>query len=258
MSDRWYYQLLMEEFGPVSQEYIFEQLACGTLGEGDLVRSEAGGDWMLISAMKETCQVSDPSESTLEEIQDLSELNFKFETSNSAPPRPTAVNAPVPLPRSDAAVVSKPSALERDSKREVRAEAPPVRKRKPAPVEANQAAPILQEQKPNVASVKQKRVASVKETSKAGRSKRISSNGTAVEDELPDDVFSDVFQKQDSASQRSLSTTASMATTPTSAGFASTSASRTAMVTSPLIPSPTSNAAGTSPSSTPVTTPYSA
>ncbi|MEJ7592604.1 MAG: hypothetical protein WKF77_13715 [Planctomycetaceae bacterium] len=258
MSDRWYYQLLLEEFGPVSEEYILELLTCGTLGEGDLVRSEAGGDWMLISAMKESCQASDSSESMLEEIQDLSELNFKFATSSSAPGRSTlAANTPVQSPRSDTLTVPKPSIPTRGSKVAVRTEAP-VRKRTAEPVEAKTAMPASPQQKPAVANGKRKRVASDKETSKVGRSKRISSNGTGVDDDLPDDVFNDVSQKQDSTSQRSLSATASMATSPTSAGLAGTAASRGAMGTQSSISSNAGYSTGASSSPTPVSALYSA
>ena len=159
MSDRWYYQLLMDEFGPVSEEYILELLTCGTLEESDLVRSEAGGDWMLISAMKETCQASGSSDSGLEEIQDLSVLNFQFETSSSAPSRSSLVaNNPLRSPRSDTLVVPKPSIPMRESKVAVETEAP-ARKRKAEPVEAKAAVPASPRQKPVAGDSKRKRVA---------------------------------------------------------------------------------------------------
>ena len=263
MSDRWYYQLLMEEFGPMSEEFILELLTCGTLGEGDLVRSEAGGDWMLISAMKESRQASDSSESMLEEIQDLSELNFEFETSSSVPGRSSlAANPPAQSPRLDTLTVSKPSAPTRESKVVDRTEAP-VRKRMAEPVEAKTAVAALPHQRPVVANGKRKGVASEKETSKVGPSKRISSNGAAVDHALPDDVFNDVLQQQqqDSTSQRSLSATASMATSPTSAGLAGlagTAASRGAMGTPSSISSTASYSTGARSSPTPVSSLYTA
>ncbi len=258
MSDRWYYQLLIEEFGPVSEEFILELLTCGTLGEGDLVRSEAGGDWMLISAMKESRQASDSSESMLEEIQDLSELNFEFENSSSAPGRSSlAANPQVQSPRLDTLTVSKPPVPTRESKVVVRTEAP-VRKRTAEPVEAKTAVAASPQQKPVVVNGKRKRVALEKETSNVGPSKRISSNGAAVDHALPDDAFNDVFQKQCSTSQRSLSATASMATSPTSAGLAGTAASRGAMGTPSSISSNAGYSTGARSSPTPVSSLYSA
>ncbi len=258
MSDRWYYQLLMEEFGPVSEAYILELLACGTLGEGDLVRSEAGGDWMLISAMKESCQASSSSESMLEEIQDLSELNFKFENSSSAPSRSSFVaNTQVQSLRSDTLPMPNSVVPKRETSVAARTEAP-VRKRKAEPIAAKTEMPAAPQQKTANANGKRKRVASDKETSKVVQSKRISGNGTGVEDDLPDNVFNDVFQKQDPPSQKSLSGTASMATSPTSAGFTGTAADRGAMGTPPSMSSNGGYSAGSSSSPTSVSALYSA
>ena len=264
MSDRWYYQLLMEEFGPVSREYILELLTCGTLAEGDLVRSEAGGDWILISAMKDSLQASDSADSMLEEIQDLSELNFEFETSSSAPIRSSlAANTPVHSQRSDTRTVPQPSVSTSKSKVAVRTEAT-VRKRTAEPVEAKTAVPASPQQKPVVANRKRQRVTSDKEAPTVSRSKRISSNGTGVDDELPDNVFNDVFQQQESTSQRSpsvtasLSATASMATSPTSAGLAGTAASRGAIGTASSVSSNAGYAKGASSAPHPVSALYSA
>ena len=58
MSVRWYYQLLFEEFGPVPVEQILKMRDEGTLQDGDLVRSEAGGDWISIATMNCLCQLS--------------------------------------------------------------------------------------------------------------------------------------------------------------------------------------------------------
>lgn len=38
MSSRWYYQMLMEEFGPVTAEQVRELFEEGTLSNFDLVR----------------------------------------------------------------------------------------------------------------------------------------------------------------------------------------------------------------------------
>lgn len=258
MSDRWYYQLLMEEFGPVSKEYVWELVCEGTLGENELVRKARGGDWMTISAMKEACQAAaSSSETAIQEIQSLSELNFQFETSSSAPRRSTAANAPVQLARPDTPVVSEPSIPTRDSRVAARTEAP-VRKRTAATVDAKQAAPVSRQQKPSVASGTRRRVVSDKETSKVGRSKRISSNGLGVDDELPDDVFKDVFQKQDTTSQRSLSARASMATAAVSPAFAGTAASRGAMGPPSSVTSHAGYSRGAGSSLTPVSALFSA
>ena len=183
MSDRWYYQLLLEEFGPVSVECVLELLHLGTLAEGDLVRSEAGGDWILISAMKASCQASASNESMLEEIQDLSELNFKFETSSSASSRSSHTSN----------TTAKSPNLEQTS--------------------------ILE-------NGKRRRIAANKETSKVSPSKRNDSSG-----KLSDAVFSDVVQKNDSTTQRAVAATASLATSPTSAGLAAAAANSRSMQT---------------------------
>ena len=52
MSLRWYYQLLMEEVGPVSVDQIRDLLDKGTLTDDHLVRSESSADWTTIAAVK--------------------------------------------------------------------------------------------------------------------------------------------------------------------------------------------------------------
>ena len=84
MSVRWYYQLLLEEFGPVPAAQILKMRDQGTLQDGDLVRSEAGGDWISIATMQCVCQSLNPADSpTADEISDLSELNFVFESTRA-------------------------------------------------------------------------------------------------------------------------------------------------------------------------------
>ncbi|HRA89068.1 MAG TPA: DUF4339 domain-containing protein [Planctomycetaceae bacterium] len=83
MSSRWYYQMLMEEFGPVTAEQLDDLFQDGTLSEDDLVRSEVSPDWiplaeLNLSTMAEQ-KASDASATT--EIADLSELAFEFEDS---------------------------------------------------------------------------------------------------------------------------------------------------------------------------------
>lgn len=74
MENRWYYQMLMEEFGPVSETMIRQLLQDGTLSPGDLIRAENSSDWVPVGTL--------PSdESQPDDISDLSELSFDFEES---------------------------------------------------------------------------------------------------------------------------------------------------------------------------------
>lgn len=83
MSSRWYYQLMIEEFGPVNTEQLRELLESGTLSDGDLVRQESSEIWIPISDVRQSLFTDgdDDSRSLDEEIGDLSELAFEFEDS---------------------------------------------------------------------------------------------------------------------------------------------------------------------------------
>ena len=81
MVPRWYYQMLMEEFGPITVEQLRELFEEGTLSEADLVRSETGDVWTTVAAMKPSLFAGDLSGRAMEEIGDLSELAFEFEDS---------------------------------------------------------------------------------------------------------------------------------------------------------------------------------
>ena len=83
MSSRWYYQMLMEEFGPVTVEQLRELFEEGTLGDADLVRSETDDVWTTVAAVKPSlfAGAGDRPGETTEEIGDLSELAFEFEDS---------------------------------------------------------------------------------------------------------------------------------------------------------------------------------
>ena len=83
MSSRWYYQMLMEEFGPVTAEQLRELFEEGTLSDFDLVRCETDDVWTTIAAVKPSlfADSGDRPVDTLEEIGDLSELAFEFEGS---------------------------------------------------------------------------------------------------------------------------------------------------------------------------------
>ena len=74
----WYYQLLGEEFGPVSASTLAELLHDGTLSPGDPVRSTDSDSWITadqVQALNEQSAV----------LQDLSELSFEFEEASSEP-----------------------------------------------------------------------------------------------------------------------------------------------------------------------------
>ena len=94
MENRWYYQLFMEEFGPVSESMVRQLLEDGTLGSGDLIRAENSADWVPAETLAE-------DESEPNEISDLSELSFDFEESahqdrqsKAAPVSPPQLEAP--------------------------------------------------------------------------------------------------------------------------------------------------------------------
>ena len=83
MSSRWYYQLMIEEFGPVPAEQLRELLNSGTLSDGDLVRRESSDVWIPVSDLRSSLFADEGSDSGSlnQEIGDLSELAFEFEDS---------------------------------------------------------------------------------------------------------------------------------------------------------------------------------
>ena len=82
---QWYYELLGEEFGPVSESSLRQLLIDGTLGPVDRVRQVDSGDWIPLSAASIDVAVDDgTAERVADEsdvVRDLSELNFEFEES---------------------------------------------------------------------------------------------------------------------------------------------------------------------------------
>lgn len=94
MSTRWYYQLLMEEFGPVSATAVRQLLKDGTLSPTDLVRAEDSADWISASSIPTSAAdlIDEP-----EAISDLSELAFNFEDAGVSERRaaPVVNSAPV-------------------------------------------------------------------------------------------------------------------------------------------------------------------
>ncbi|MGV2334670.1 MAG UNVERIFIED_CONTAM: DUF4339 domain-containing protein [Planctomycetaceae bacterium] len=86
---QWHYQLLGEEFGPVSEASLRQLLIDGTLCNLDLVRVETSADWIPLS---------DASIDTASDrVTEMSELNFQFEESSakasSTPAKNRAVSA---------------------------------------------------------------------------------------------------------------------------------------------------------------------
>jgi hypothetical protein len=119
MSSRWYYQLMIEEFGPVNAEQLLELLEIGTLSDGDLVRQESSETWIPISDVRQTllADSGNDSSSLSEEIGDLSELAFEFEDSGPTTRRSayaedviaevsTTSDPPVRTPAAAAAIAS--------------------------------------------------------------------------------------------------------------------------------------------------------
>jgi hypothetical protein len=85
---QWYYQLLGEEFGPVSAASLRQLQTDGTLGNSDQVRSVDSGDWIPLSAvgidLSADGSAGDAPGDQSDVAQDLSELNFEFEESGAA------------------------------------------------------------------------------------------------------------------------------------------------------------------------------
>lgn len=93
----WFYQMLGEEFGPVSAAGLKQLIADGMLEASDLVRPADSSDWIPVAKTALMDSDTDPSEV----LTDLSELNFRFEESGSGakPARgPAIANVPREVP----------------------------------------------------------------------------------------------------------------------------------------------------------------
>lgn len=87
MSDRWYYQMLLEEFGPVTTQQLEQLIDEGTLSADDLVRPEESTKWITVASRESYLASNDAGPA---EIEDLSELSFSFEQSGTPHERTVA------------------------------------------------------------------------------------------------------------------------------------------------------------------------
>ena len=123
MSARWYYQMLMEEFGPVTVEQLRDLFEEGTLSNADLVRSETDDAWTTVAAVKRSlfADSADLPVAAMDAIGDLSELAFEFEesaptTRHRAYPRVSAEDpTPVPLEPVSGSRMQSPKLIPVDS-----------------------------------------------------------------------------------------------------------------------------------------------
>ena len=78
---RWFYELLTQEFGPVSSEQIDDLVSDGTLATSDRVRPEDSETWITVAQMPESTQDGSTAPA---ELSDLSELSFSFEENSES------------------------------------------------------------------------------------------------------------------------------------------------------------------------------
>ncbi|MEI7699640.1 MAG: GYF domain-containing protein [Planctomycetia bacterium] len=71
----WYYRLLGEEFGPVSQQTLQELMRDGTIAQTDQVRASESTEWVEAATIFAEAQDAD------DVLNDLSQLSFEFEES---------------------------------------------------------------------------------------------------------------------------------------------------------------------------------
>jgi len=77
---QWYYQMLGEEFGPVSEESLKQLFADGMLEAADLVRPTDSSDWRPVNPTN----LMNAEDDATGVITDLDELNFRFEESGAS------------------------------------------------------------------------------------------------------------------------------------------------------------------------------
>ncbi|MGV2335445.1 MAG UNVERIFIED_CONTAM: DUF4339 domain-containing protein [Planctomycetaceae bacterium] len=96
---QWYYQMLGEEFGPVSTESLRQLVEDGMLEAADLVRPADSTQWGRIdqSNLIDTRKATTEADSDV--LTDLADLNFEFEESGGGPKRRRRPDAQAPLSR---------------------------------------------------------------------------------------------------------------------------------------------------------------
>jgi hypothetical protein len=88
MRDQWYYKLFGAEFGPVSFDRIFELAGGGSLKPDDEIRQGPEGEWARADSIVGLFP-------ELEQVQDLSDIDFQFVENSSRPAvRSAAESAP--------------------------------------------------------------------------------------------------------------------------------------------------------------------
>lgn len=105
---QWYYQMLGEEFGPVSEDSLKQLIADGMLDATDPVRPADSSDWRPVNQTDLMTTADDPNDDPTDVLTDLDELNFRFEESGATDrsarkPRtafqpPTVVEVPAASP----------------------------------------------------------------------------------------------------------------------------------------------------------------
>lgn len=78
MSDQYYYELLGQEFGPVTLSALELLVRGGQLGPDDRVRLGENGTWCAASTLRELVSVPSDDSSVLEELSDLSEIDADY------------------------------------------------------------------------------------------------------------------------------------------------------------------------------------
>jgi|GEM_PF-298593 len=89
---QWYYQMLGEEFGPVSTQSLQELVEDGMLEAADLVRPADSTHWRRVDQSNlidagETTNSDVTTDAAPDVLTDLAELNFQFEESGHGPKR---------------------------------------------------------------------------------------------------------------------------------------------------------------------------
>ena len=208
MSARWYYQMFMEEFGPVTVEQLRDLFDEGTLGDGDLVRCETDDVWTTGASLKQSvfAGAGDRPDLAMEEIGDLSELAFEFEDSGPTARRgayaqeSTEDASSISTEPVSGSLMQSPSPIAAEAVPSV--SPPPVMSPQPPaddePVEQWFCESLGQEPQSassveGAASVQPQSPGSISEKSKATKPRSKRRKNVKDDDKLLDEIFDDVF-----------------------------------------------------------------